>query len=197
MVISAQGEADLRRNLEAARAQNLQALKEQHTFNERSLANPSGECLTCGDGHRGVPCVHSHRSRKLDKFIEKHIDEYASAFTNPDRSAASHVLERLEEERRNLPRGHICSEPGGCPSENKQRGIPACPVCLARWRAQAAAASDVCAACQKLPRQFRPKACVGCAALGDVEIGMEIGRTSPVSAPAPMTVMLDYFAGKM
>ncbi len=152
-------------------------------------------CPLCPGPHGGPgPCDHGLWTSKQRRFVAAHLEEYTAAYENPDARAGSHILARLEEERHNLPRGHICSEPGGCPAENHARGIPACPVCRARWQAQA---NQMCPACQKLPRQFRPRNCGDCAALGGMELGAEIGRTSSITPPAPMTIMVDYFAGNM
>lgn len=165
----------------------------EHTFGVRT--NGEDKCPLCPGEHGGKgPCDHRRYTAKQRRFVAAHIEEYVAAYENPDATAASHVLARLDEERRNLSRGHVCSEPGGCPSENKARGIPACPVCRARWQAQI---NQVCADCSRLPRQFRPKHCPQCTALGGQEFGVEIGRTTPVNAPAPMTLLLDYFGGNM
>lgn len=152
------------------------------------------DCLTCGDGHKGVPCVHSHYSLKDRRFVEKHFEEFQAIYTNPDPAYASHIRDVLDQERHNLSRGHICNEPGGCPFENKARSIPPCTVCKNRWQALQ---TKVCADCSKLPRQFRRKDCPGCAALASQDFGVEIGHTSPVNAPAPLTTLVDYFAGNM
>lgn len=183
-------------NPETLEARNaaLADLDMRHSFGERTDDNTTGECLECGDGRGGTPCLHRRYSSRQRKFIRAHYEEYLAAYENPGSAYASNVRARLDEELNNLSRGHVCSEPGGCPFENKDRGIPACPVCRARWQALA---NQMCERCQKLPRQFRPKGCSDCAALGGMELGAELGRTSPVNAPMPMPLLLDYFAGNM
>jgi hypothetical protein len=166
-----------------------------HTFGVRN-EHGIDACPLCPGPHGGPgPCDHHAWSRKQRRFIAAHIEEFTAAYENPDQRAASHIMARLTTELQNLPRGHICSEPGGCPYQSQSRGIPACPPCRARWQAQATA---MCAACSNLPRQFRPRDCGECALLvGGQDFGVEIGRTTPVNAPMPMTLLLDFFAGYM
>lgn len=186
---------ELEDELEKQRMANLARIDRLHSLGRRSDDHPTGECLTCGDGRRGVPCTHRKLSRQKWRFITRHIHEYNAIFTATDPAHASHLREMLAEEERNLSRGHVCNEPGGCPNENKARAIPPCPACRARWEALA---RQVCADCSKLPRQFRPKQCPACVALGAQDsAAVEIGRTSPVNPPAPLTIMLDYYAGNM
>lgn len=153
-------------------------------------------CPLCPGPHGGPgPCVHRNWSRWDERFVERHIVEYTAAYENPDPAYSTHMLEMLGEEKQNCPRGHICNEPGGCPKENKTRGIPPCPICKKRWEAQA---RQVCVDCSKYPRQFRPVSCPACQALGAQDsAAVEIGHTSPVTAPAPLTIMVDYFSGNM
>jgi hypothetical protein len=54
-----------------------------------------------------------------------HREEILTALLNPDRSAASAVMERQAEEYRNLPPGHLCT----CVCPNVQHGRMQCDEC--------------------------------------------------------------------
>lgn len=96
-------------------------------------------------------------SARYIAFVQKHAEEYRTAYEAPTPSSARALLERLRRELLTLPRGHLCT--CWCPNEP---GYAPCSECV-RLRAQ----------------RVRD------------DIGVDVGRTSPVEAPMPSVLMLD------
>lgn len=98
----------------------------QHTFGQR--INGVDRCPLCPGEHSGPgTCDHTRSSRKRRRFdlVPFHREEILNALINPDRSAASAVRERQNEEYRSLPPGHICS----CVCPNVLHGRRSCDEC--------------------------------------------------------------------
>lgn len=143
----------------------LTALDKTHSRGERTDENTTGECLECGDGRSGTPCVHRGYSARQRRFImvPHHLEAFRAAFYNPDKRSASNELARLAREFQTLPPRHDCW--CWCPREDGSRGYPACAECL------------------RLRRDQKPQE------------APEFGRTAAVNAPMPDTTLLDLAAG--
>jgi hypothetical protein len=96
-----------------------------HSFGQRTDDNPTGECVTCGDGRRGAQCVHRRYSMKERRFLQAHSEELLTAFYNPDKQASSNIRSRLAREYRSLPSRHAC----WCVCPNVARGRASCDQC--------------------------------------------------------------------
>jgi hypothetical protein len=67
-------------------------------------------CPMCPGRHgTAAQCDHSAYSRRQLRFLRAHREAYETAYLSPDPKSSSNELERLERERKNLPRGHYCT----------------------------------------------------------------------------------------
>lgn len=90
------------------------------------------DCPRCGNGLPGTWCDHSGYGKRFVKFVQRHAEEYRTAYLAPNPRSSTALLERLRREYQTLPVRHSCS--CRCPAED--RGFPPCHECL-RLRAGA------------------------------------------------------------
>lgn len=104
----------------------------RHTYGRKEESvDGIDRCPLCPGDHGGPgPCDHSRTRRKRRRFdlVPWHLEETLNALINPDRSAASAVMERQNEEFRSLPSRHICT----CECPNVNHGRPSCEDCRKR-----------------------------------------------------------------
>lgn len=135
-----------------------------HTYDRR--------CPACPGEHGGPGrCDQVRYSRREVAFILAHREEYLTLQLAVGGSARA-LKERLDREYRTLPSRHVCS----CKEDH-------CASC--------AVLSVVCVRCRAVPLHSRARDCESCARLRVQDVGLEIGRTSPVHAPSPSAEFLD------
>ncbi len=130
------------------------------------------ECPRCPGEHGGAgPCDQVIYSARQIRFIMAHRLEYVTM--QLALGGSSRVLkERLNDEYRRLPSRHVCT----CDASH----CGACAVMVV-----------ACARCKGQPLHNRPRDCEPCARLRTQDVGVSIGRTSPVHAPMPSAEFLD------
>lgn len=137
------------------------------------------ECVQC-PGRDGLPakCDHAVYFRKRVAFVCQHTAEYVTALHSP--TTSSHVLRRLDREYATLPPRH----------DGRNRDRRAC-TCNPHHCLECGRLTDACERCRALPLRSRPRDCRDCQRLQQADMGVQIGRTSPVHPPTPHDVVLD------
>lgn len=139
-----------------------------HTFGVR--VDGVDRCPLCPGEHGGPgPCDQSVYSKKRRRFIRIHLQEFITAYYNPDQRYASAVRARLNREYIDKPDDHDCS--CWCPQE--RCGLTPEECGRRRHFHQA------CGECLRLRVQLKPQEPV------------EFGRTTQVHPPMPSVEMLD------
>ena len=129
------------------------------------------DCLRCGRGERGVRC--EAYSGRWVRFVRLplHREAYEAAYLDQSGSSRNE-LQRLRREYETLPPRHAGWCPGECPAERCSFTQYEC--------GKRRHFHSPCLECKRLRANVQYR-----------DIGVEIGRSTPVEAPMPNVLQLD------